>query len=115
MSVSRINDTDAENLVLLNRIRFASQTKTLAGTLTLVELSAPMQFLDPGGAGRQINLPAEAVSDGLFFIIHNTADAAEILTIKDDGGTTIATPTQNESAILYCNGVTWGSLVGASA
>jgi hypothetical protein len=56
-------------------------------------------------------LPAEEA--GLFFVIVNSADAAETLTVKEDSGTTtISTIAQNKAAILVCDGTTWRTLVG---
>lgn len=90
-------------------------TETLAGTKTLVVSDAFNQVLDPGGAGRNVVLPNEAASAGKEFRIHNSAGAAEILTIKDSGGsTTVCTPTQNETAIVWCDGTTWRGVVGAN-
>ena len=97
--------------LLIGELIFDQSTVTLAGALTLTKKSVPLHFIDPGGAGRTITLPAEAVSEGLVFIIHNTADAAEILTIEDDAAGAVATPTQNEMAIVYCNGVAWHGAV----
>lgn len=90
-------------------------TETLAADKTLDVDDAVIQALDPGGAGRAVNLPAEAASTGMMFWIVNTADAAEVLTVKNDGGGTIVTPTQNENAIVICDGTTWHGLVGAGA
>jgi len=87
--------------------------ETLAGNKTLVVADAPIQALDPGGSGRDVTLPAEASSAGLTFIVRNTADAAEVLTIKDDGAATICTPTQNETALVWCDGSSWYGLVGS--
>lgn len=95
-----------------SQLKFKSQTRTLTGNLTLTAEAPTLQFMDPGGAGRTITLPAEADSEGLTFIISNEADAAEVLTIQDDGTNTIVTPTQNEAAILFCDGTTWSGLVG---
>ena len=91
-------------------------SETLTGAKTLTLADARIQVLDPGGAGRTITMPAEADSQGEAYIIHNAADAAEVLTIKDDAATpaTICTPTQNESAILFCDGTTWRGIVGAN-
>ena len=92
--------------------------ETLAGTKTLTskDLNKYNGFaFDPGGAGRTVNLPAEAACKGCFVTISNEADAAEVLTIKNDGGDTLVTPTQNEAAILWCDGTSWYGLVGASA
>ena len=69
---------------------------------------------DPGGSARNLDLPAEADCGGIILYIHNSADAAEILTIRDDGGGTICTPTQAETAVVFCDGVSWRGLVGAA-
>lgn len=82
-------------------------TETLSGAKTLVVGDAVYQRLDPGGAGRDVTLPAEADSQGLTFRILNTADAAEDLTVKDDGASTIVTVSQNEAVWLACDGTTW--------
>ncbi len=79
----------------------------LAAAKVLVIGDAQFQRLDPGGATRLVDLPAEAVSTGLAYRILNTADAAEDLTVRDDGGGTIATVSQNEAAWFACDGTTW--------
>ncbi len=94
--------------------RQASNIETLLGSHALTADSARIQVLDPGGAGRNVTLPPEPVSPGLDFYIHNAADAAEVLTIKDDGNATVCTPTQNETAYVFCDGVTWRGIVGAN-
>lgn len=90
-------------------------TETLSGAKTLVAGDARIQALDPDGSNRDVNLPAEASSRGLMFWIKNTAGGAEILTIKDDGGSTICTPTENETAIVYCDGTSWYGIVASHA
>lgn len=103
---NNIEGGEAKSLKFLNQLMIHTQTRTLAGALTLVATDAVAQFLDPGGAGRNVTLPA--LQDGLVFFFVNTADAAEVLTIKDAAGNTICTPTQAESAIVWCNGTIWG-------
>lgn len=113
MSQQNLRDSQISNLLVLDRFRFSTQTRTLAGNLTLTAKDPIVQFIDPAGA-RTVLLPPEEA--GLVFVIVNKADAAEIITIKDDSDTTtFATPTQAEAAILFCNGVTWAGLVGASS
>ena len=65
------------------------------------------QRLDPGGAGRTIVLPAEGNSRGKSFVIENTADAAEDLTVNNDAAGLIGTINQNEAGIFSCDGTTW--------
>ena len=97
------------------RKRMQVNTETLSGTKTMTHDDVELHFLDPGGAGRTVTLPPEEESAGLTFVIVNTADAAEVLTIEDDGSTTICTPTQNEVATLFCDGTTWAGSVGANS
>ena len=76
-----------------------SNTETLAATKSLTLNDARHQVLDPGGAGRTVNLPAETA--GVEVIIQNSADASEDLTIKEDGSsTTIVVASQNEDVFL---------------
>lgn len=95
----------------------AATAETLAGTrtLTIAEVDEyGIWELDPGGSGRTVNLPAIAGSEGQLLLIKNTADAAEVLTIADSIGT-VATPTQNESVILWCGKTRWAGIAGANS
>ncbi len=98
---------------------FSSATvETLSGNRTMTTAEADEQNIwafDPGGGARTLTLPAEADCTGYVLFIANTADAAEILTIQDDTPATVCTPTQNESAIVWCDGTAWHGLVGADA
>ena len=101
-----------ERLVFLS-----TDTRTLTGsvTLTISSLEGNLLLFDPGGSGRNIDLPPEADSTGLMLMIANTADAAESLVIREDSGsTTIVTISQNESGIVWCDGTSWKGLVGAN-
>jgi len=80
---------------------------TLSADLTLDASSANYLRIDPGGAARDVTLPAEESSEGLFFRIYNIADAAEALTVKNDGGDTIETFSQNEHGLVGCDGTAW--------
>jgi len=95
-------------------------TSTLAETLSThrtilqAEIDAYTSIaLDPGGAARNVKLPAEATSAGAFLFIVNTADNAEVLTVQDDTPATVGTPTQSEGIMLWCDGTTWRGIVGA--
>lgn len=99
--------------------RFSARpAETLAGArvLTFDEVERFQAFaFDPGGAGRNVDLPAEEACAGAYLYISNTADAAEVLTIRNDGGSTVVTPTQNECAFVWCDGVRWYGMVGDQA
>ena len=91
-----------------------SNIETLAGNKTLTVDDARVQVLDPDGSARDLTLPAEALSTGDSFIVHNAAGGAEAITVKDDTPATVGTVSQNESAIFYCDGTTWRMLQGAN-
>jgi hypothetical protein len=84
-----------------------TNTETLSDNKTLIATSEQIQYLDPGGSARDITLPAEASSSGLEFIMFNTADADETLTVKDDTPATVGTIKQGESNRFVCDGTTW--------
>lgn len=98
--------------------RRKSRTFDMAADLVLTTLDPPLLYLDPSGSGRNVDLPAVGDSEGLCFTIVNTADGAEILTIRDSAGsglTPAITPTENETAILHCDGTTWRGYVAIGA
>ena len=94
--------------------RTSVQVTTLAGEGTIAATDPETHFIDPGGAGRDVLLPAEASSIGLRFFIFNTADAAEALTIKEDSDTTtIIVLDQDQHGIVVCNGTAWLGFIGS--
>ena len=91
--------------------------ETLTGHRTLTQAetdAATILSFDPDGA-KNLILPAEADNAGQVLFIHNSASGAEVITIQDDTPATVATPGQNESAAVWCDGVSWFGLVGASS
>lgn len=89
-------------------------TETLADDLVLADTDPILQYLDPGGAARNVTLPAEDPENHNFIII-NTADAAETITVMDDDEVTIGTVAQNEAKIFVSNGTVWRQLTTGSA
>jgi hypothetical protein len=96
----------------------SATVETLAGnrTITAAEVLASSVFtFDPGGAGRNVVLPnASATYAGQLLFIANAADAAEVLTIQADSAT-VCTPTQAESAVVWCDGTKWRGIAGANS
>ena len=75
--------------------------QTLAGDTTLTVKDSQMQAIDPGGAGRNVTLPA-GETKGRFMFIANKADGAEgIALLQPDSSTSLATVHQNDMAIIY--------------
>jgi hypothetical protein len=113
----------ARERIAINPSNYASRmsnklVETLGATrpITMAEIEQYNGFaFDPGGAARDVTLPAEAACTGVIIFISNQADAAEVITVKNDGGNAIVTPTQAEAALLWCDGVTWYGLVGAQS
>lgn len=87
---------------------------TATGNITLTAGDSVIQAIDPGGAGRDVTLPALGSTGQGKVVIDNTADAAEVLTIKDAAANTLGTPGQNESAICTFSEGTWVCVVGAA-
>jgi hypothetical protein len=88
-----------------------SNTETLSGQKDLVDADLPLQYLDPGGAARDVILPVETGSNHSFVIV-NTADAAETITVKTVGDVTIGTVAQGETKVFVSNGINTGGLNG---
>ncbi len=84
--------------------------ETLAAHRTLTQAEADaanVLSFDCGGSARNLVLPAEAGCAGYVLYVSNTSDGAEVLTIQDDTPATVCTPTQNEDAVVFCDGVSW--------
>ena len=81
--------------------------ETLGGTKTLVDSDKRHQRLDPGGAHRDVVLPAEEGSQGREFWIWNSANGSENLVVKDDAGSTIGTLNENDNGCFVCTGSAW--------
>lgn len=82
---------------------------TLAGTFVVTNDMPSVLALDPGGAARNVDMPAEEAlgMEGKLWIVINTADAAEVITLRNDAAGTIGTLTQNETAQLMVVGGVW--------
>ena len=100
--------------------KFQVNTETLSGDRTLKSSDKRIQFLDPGGADRIIELPPESAhtketvgTQDITFIIFNTGTGFDLI-VKDDTEppNTIVTISQDEGGIVICNGDIWRGFVG---
>lgn len=109
--IATLEKTAQEYTNRLVPLALKSNTETLDATRVLLNTDCVLQYLDPGGAARTVLLPPEAERNHLFIIV-NTADAAEILTVKEDSDTTTILPLgESCSGIFVCNGTSWKGLI----
>lgn len=112
------SNIEGANLIqtLLNRgNRLGLLVQTLTGTTDIPADAPHVLALDPGGSARTVKLPANP-KKGDWFLLINTADAAEVITVQDSAAaalTPACTPTQSESAlIIYVNATLgWRNMV----
>lgn len=116
MGRSTIDGADVFGAVQKDRPIWESATYTLTGTFTVPANSPPVLVLDPGGTTpRKVLMPLASSTKGQVVVIVNSADAAEDLTIKDStDATTYGTISQNELAMLFCDGTAWRIGVGTT-
>jgi hypothetical protein len=120
MSRQNIADAVIRGLLCEKGLKLGVLSLTLTGAYVIPSKDAPpVMCLDPGGSNRNVDLPAVTAADkGLTFIIVNTADAAEVITVRTSAGaglTPACTPTQNETAVLIWDGAAWRHFVALGA
>jgi hypothetical protein len=76
-------------------------------------LNGNILYVDAGGGAIDLTLPPEANAAGIGIHIFNVSDAAEAITVKDDGASTIIVLAQDEGGFVACDGTTWHGYVGA--
>ena len=97
----------------LTRASHVADLGELASNLTLDAYGPKILRIDAGGSARDVTLPAEALSTGVTFTIYNISSGAEDLVLKDDGASTIETVSQNEFAVVGCDGSSWAVYIPA--
>lgn len=113
MSRHLLEDNKLFDPIIVKGLKLGVHIQTLTGATTLDRDMAVAAFLDPGGATRVVTLPAAEY--GLIWLMVNTADAAEDLTIKNAAAATLGTISQNEAAVVISDGTNWYvTLVGTS-
>lgn len=90
-----------------------SNTTTATGDITLTDSDKVMQFIDPGGSDRNVTLPAESI-DNHGFLIVNTADADETITVKDDAANIIGYVGWTGIGWFVSNGSAWEAAYAGS-
>ncbi len=83
---------------------WGANTETLAADKVLTDADAAVQFLNPGGVDRNVDLPTPSTSSP-FFVIFNAPGGGDLL-VRDAGFDIIRVP-PNRIARLYTDGTTW--------
>jgi hypothetical protein len=98
-----IDMADAAHTLIVTGTAAAAQTRIESNVL----------YVDPNSAGasEDLTLPAEASSTGLLLFIYNSG--GESIVVKSDAPATICTIATAKGAVLFCDGTTWRSILGA--
>ena len=108
MARDLLQDAELYDPSIKQGMKFTPFISAITANYQLTVEHPTLLFLDPNGGSKDVLLPAEADSEGLFFLISNTADASETLIVKEDSDTTtIASVVQNAAGLFWCDGTTW--------
>lgn len=110
-TILQIADFDAGLRMMLEAEQ--SQTTQASGDITLTDSSKTIQFIDPNGANRIVNLPSTSVNNHGFVIVNS--GSSYTLTVKS-GSTTLGT-VQAGGGIgwFLSNGTEWIKAGGGSS
>lgn len=93
---------------LINQVKFFVNIESLSTLKILTINDYVIQWLDPDGTSRDIDLPAEGLSINLIFMILNTGTTeAKTLIVRNDAATTIATLLPGMTGVFSCDGTDW--------
>lgn len=111
----RFDFSEHDEALFRGRLRKSGFVHTLAAdNFDISAGSPPVLVIDPGGSARDIRLPAltDEQNKNLQFIIINSADAAEALTVKNsDESATIAVIAEDNAGIFWNDGTSWYGFV----
>lgn len=91
----------------LKSARFSHIRRVLQGPLDITLNGAIVNFLDPNGAGRNVNLPV--LEEGLFYVVSNIG-AAFSLTVRDQLAATVATVAPGQTVLVFASKTEWRGL-----
>jgi hypothetical protein len=100
----RFDYSEHDDMMIRGPMRFLPAVITLSADNYQVTVTHPTYLLiDPGGASRDVRLPAEETSQYMQYTIYNIADVAgELITVKNDDETeTLAVIAPGQSASFF--------------
>lgn len=89
-----------------------ADSQTLTGDLVLTDQDLMIQTLDPGGSNRTVKLPAADLVTNHTFVIINSADAFEFLTVTDADDVVLSVIGIGRSVTFIPSGTSWFSADG---
>lgn len=109
-------DPNIDRPTVRSLLRLLTDTRVLAGDVTIDQDGAPLINVDPDGSTRILTFPAPtSENEGAVWLVNNWAGGAEDLTINNSAAATIGTVSQNEAALVFiAGGVTYCRMVGAT-
>jgi len=117
-SRTEVGDTSIFNSKVQRGLKLESLTIELAADNYPITANHPPVLLIDPTTNRDVLLPAiNAQTAGLTFIIFNTGEAGEAITVKDSTDTALSPSVViqgNEGAVVTNNGVAWKGIVGAN-
>lgn len=89
----------------LGKVIFDVNRESLSANKSIVVSDSRSQYLDPNGSDRDVTLYASPTA-GDYFLVKNIG-SANILTLKNNGGTTITTIAINVAVAVQYDGTEW--------
>jgi hypothetical protein len=83
-----------------------TNTETLSTDKSLSISDSQFQFLNPDSTDRNVTLPDESSSEGMYFSIINTSNTYNLI-VKDDSDSEIGVIGPQGSSVFYSNGTVW--------
>lgn len=99
----RLDDAQAYGLEVFSKLaKVSAKPAAATGTYTMVDDHPPVLILTPT-ATMVVLLPPEK-PHRMYYVWNKSAGAFDLTVKEDSGVTTVLTVSQNEAAILYCDG-----------
>ena len=92
----------------------SQNTEILSDGKTLTVNDKQQQFLDPNGQDRNVIMPADAASAGLFFYVINVGSANDLIVKNNAGTVTIVTITPGQIGYVTNDSTGWRGSVGST-
>ena len=108
-ALQSIAAADASGVGTIDVTGLAFKPAALGGNLTLTVRHPLIVSLDAGAGNRDVTLEAEAICPGRVRFVINHGAANDIV-VRNDAAAIVQTVSQNQGALVYCDGTAWTTL-----